>query len=66
MGTSLTASASRTPVSAVTPLPKATTQGPPTPEPSRARGPRVGRPRAEPGILSGIHMSAASVSSVVR
>lgn len=66
MATSMTASASRIPVSAVTPLPKATTQGPPTPGPSRARGLRVGRPRAEPGILSGIRTSAASVSSVVR
>lgn len=66
MGTSMTASASRTPVSAVTPPPKAATQGPPTPEPSRARGPRVGRLRAGPGILSGIRTSAASVSSVVR
>lgn len=65
MGTSMTASASRISVLAVTPLPKATTQGPPTPEPSRARGPRVGRPRAEPGIMSGIGTNAANVSSVV-
>lgn len=64
MATSTIASASRTPASAVTPLPKATTQGPPTPEPSRARGPRVGRRRAEPGVLPRLHWCLISCHTV--
>lgn len=53
MATSTIPSANRTPVAAAaTLLPKTTTLGPPTLEPSRARGPRVGRRRAEPGVLA--------------
>lgn len=52
MEASTMASASRTLESAVTPRPKATTQGPLTQEPNRARGQRVDTQRAEPGVLS--------------
>lgn len=52
MEASTMASASRTLESAVTLRPKATTQGPLTQEPNRARGQRVDTQRAEPGILS--------------
>ena len=52
MEASTMVSASRTLESVVTPRPKATTQGPLTQEPNRARGQRVDTQRAEPGILS--------------
>lgn len=57
MEASTMASASRTPVLVVTLPPKATTQGPPTPEPSRGRGRRVDTQRAEPGTRLQNHIS---------
>lgn len=51
MEASTMASASRTLVLGVTLPPKATTQGPLTQEPNRARGQRLDMQRAEPGIL---------------
>lgn len=53
-------SASRTLVLAVTLPPRATTQGPLTPDPNRARGQRLDMQRAEPGILSDRHTSTLS------
>lgn len=62
MEASTTASASRTPVLAVTLPPKATTQGPLTPEPNRGRGRRVDMQRAEPGTLPQTHRSESAWS----
>lgn len=55
METNTMASASRTLVLAVTLPPKATTQGPLTQDPNRARGQRLDMQRAEQGILSHCH-----------
>jgi len=52
------ASASRTPVLAVTLPPKATTQELLTQDPNRERGQRLDMPRAKPGTLSQSHTFA--------